>query len=133
MTPVDRLGELLECDALAAYTDSSGWFTHRDDIKSILAVHLKTAPTTDWLAILEPAGIWCSDVFSWDQLFQHEGFKALNMTQHVARSNGAALETTRCPIRIDGALLTSSRGAPRVGEDTGSIQQEFDLSSIVCV
>jgi len=31
------------------------------------------------------------------------------MTQTVRRANGATLETTRCPIRIDGARLTSPR------------------------
>jgi crotonobetainyl-CoA:carnitine CoA-transferase CaiB-like acyl-CoA transferase len=51
------------------------------------------------------------------------------MTQRVARANGAALETTRCPIRIDGGLLTSPRGAPAVGEDTAAIRAELGIAS----
>ena len=44
---------------------------------------------------------------TWPRLLAHDGFAALGMTQRVSRANGAALETTRCPIRVDGGLLTS--------------------------
>jgi crotonobetainyl-CoA:carnitine CoA-transferase CaiB-like acyl-CoA transferase len=40
---------------------------------------------------------------------------------------GAALKTTRCPIRIDGGRLTAPRGTPKVGEHTAAIRREFNL------
>ena len=43
------------------------------------------------------------------------------MIQTVQRRNGASMETTRCPIRIDGGILTSSRGSPVIGEDNATI------------
>lgn len=54
------LGELLGCDALLPFTDPASWFEKRDEIKGILADHLKTQPTTHWLSILEPQDIWLS-------------------------------------------------------------------------
>jgi CoA:oxalate CoA-transferase len=45
----------------------------------------------------------------------------------VQRPNGATLHTTRCPIRIDGARLTSPLGAPKVGEHNQAIAREFGL------
>lgn len=127
MTPVPRLGDLLRCEPLREYTDSARWFTERDAIKATLAEHLRGATTAHWLAILEPADVWCADVFTWPRLLAHDGFAALQMTQQVQRANGAALVTTRCPVRIDGALLTSPVGAPKVGEHNQVIGQEFDL------
>jgi len=127
MSAVPRLGQLLDCPALLEYTDPKTWFTERDTIKAILAEHLLTAPTEHWLHILEPAGIWCSEVLTWSRLLAHDGFKVLNMIQQVSRANGATLTTTRCPIRIDGALLTSPVGAPTIGEHNASIAQEFNL------
>ena len=118
MSPVSRLGQLIGCDALVAYDDPKRWFTERDAIKAALAEHLLQRTTEAWLAILEPADVWCADVLTWPRLLAHEGFRALGMTQRVERPNGAALETTRCPIRIDGGLLTSARGAPTVGQDS---------------
>ncbi|MFM9108206.1 MAG: CaiB/BaiF CoA transferase family protein [Chloroflexota bacterium] len=126
MTPVPRLGELLGCPALTRWTDPASWFTERDAIKTELAAHLATGRTAGWLAILEPADVWCADVLDWPRLLEHDGFRALAMTQRVTRPNGAALETTRCPIRIDGGILTSPAGAPAVGQDTEEIRRELE-------
>jgi crotonobetainyl-CoA:carnitine CoA-transferase CaiB-like acyl-CoA transferase len=131
MTPVPRLGELLGCAPLLAYDDPKRWFSERDDIKAELVDHLRRKTTAEWLGMLEPADIWCADVLTWSRLRAHEGFQALGMTQRVARANGAALETTRCPIRIDGGLLTSARGAPVVGEDTAAIRAELRSTTLV--
>jgi crotonobetainyl-CoA:carnitine CoA-transferase CaiB-like acyl-CoA transferase len=127
MGSVVRLGELLGCAALTEYTDPKTWFSERDQIKRILVEHLIHEPTAAWLARLEPADYWCADVLSWPQLIASDAFQQLGMTQRVARTNGAALTTTRCPIRIDGTLLTSPIGAPKVGEHTEQIIGEFEL------
>jgi CoA:oxalate CoA-transferase len=129
MGSIPVLGELLGCEPLLAYTDSATWFTHRDEIKSILVDHLKTRPTAHWLAILEPQDIWCADVLSWDRLMQHEGFQVLDMIQTVHRSADISLKTLRCPIRIDGDILKSEKGAPRIGEDTARIASELSIQT----
>jgi crotonobetainyl-CoA:carnitine CoA-transferase CaiB-like acyl-CoA transferase len=128
MGSVPRLAELLELPELRNYQQPGALFDKRDEIKRRLADHLKTRPTADWLSILEPADIWCSDVFDWDRLFAHEGFRTLDMVQEVTRRPGVTLKTTRCPIRIDGELFTSARGAPKLGEHTQDIIQDFFLS-----
>jgi CoA:oxalate CoA-transferase len=76
---------------------------------------------------LEPADVWCADVLTWPQLLAHPAYAALGMTQSIQRQGGDPLLTTRCPIRIDGGLLTASRGAPRLGEDTAAVAAEFGL------
>jgi crotonobetainyl-CoA:carnitine CoA-transferase CaiB-like acyl-CoA transferase len=130
MMPIPRLGELLDCPALLAYTDPKRWFTERDAIKSTIAAVLTRKTTAEWLAILEPADVWCADVLDWSRLLAHEGFQAMAMTQRVSRANGATLETTRCPIRIDGGLLASPRGSPTIGEHTAAIQEELREGAI---
>ncbi|MEN9933576.1 MAG: hypothetical protein RLZZ387_155 [Chloroflexota bacterium] len=127
MGSVLRLAELLECPALRAFPDPKTWFTQRDEIKAVLAEHLRGRTTTEWLARLEPADYWCADVLTWPRLMAHDAFKALGMTQEVRRANGASLTTTRCPIRVDGGLLTSPTGAPKIGEHTADIAAEFGL------
>jgi CoA:oxalate CoA-transferase len=72
--------------------------------------------------------VWCSDVFDWPKLFCHEGFKILDMIQEVTRRPGVSLQTTRCPIRIDGSLLKSARGAPILGEHTQQIMEQLSLA-----
>jgi CoA:oxalate CoA-transferase len=127
MGSVLKLGELLGCNELMAYTDSKEWFTRRDEIKSILVAHLKQKPTKAWLDRLEPADYWCADVLDWEQLLQHEGFQALDMVQEIARPNVPTMKTTRCPIRINGERLKSQKCAPKVGEHNESLEKEFLL------
>ncbi len=125
MGAIPFLGELLGCEALLAYPEVASWFTQRDEIKDILANHLKTETTEQWLSVLEPADIWCANVMSWDELFDHDGFKVLNMIQNVTMGDGFQYETTRCPIKIGGELLTSPLGSPALGEHTETIIKEL--------
>jgi len=125
MGSIPVLGKLLNCEPLLAYTEVSEAFSKRDEIKATLADHLRTGTTEQWLAILEPADIWCADVLTWDKLMQHDGFKALDMLQHVTMADGYQYQTTRCPVRIDGELLTSSKGSPKLGQDNEGLLQEI--------
>ncbi len=126
MVDIPSLGRLLECDALLSYTNPSDWFDKRDKIKVILKDHLSLKSTHEWLAILEPADIWCAEVFDYDKLMKQDGYKVLEMEQDVSIGN-QFLKTTRCPIRVDGQILKSAKGAPSLGEHTISIQKEFDF------
>jgi crotonobetainyl-CoA:carnitine CoA-transferase CaiB-like acyl-CoA transferase len=121
------LAELLGCEPLKKYSDSAEWFTKRDEIKTILAQHLETKDTAHWLAILEPADIWCARVMNYEQLVQEDGYKVLDMELEVNTSNGLSITTTRCPIRVDGNILSSEVGAPLLGEHNAQIEKQFSL------
>ncbi|WP_342251308.1 CaiB/BaiF CoA transferase family protein [Sphingomonas sp. OTU376] len=124
MAPVDRLGTIIGLETLAGFPPAS-WFAERDAIKALLRDHLLKRPTADWLALLEPAGIWAAPVLDWPALRAEPAFAALHATQTVRSPDGAELTLTRCPIRIDGSILTSPRAAPRLGADRTAIDREF--------
>ena len=125
MGAIPFIGELLACEKLTEFPERASWFTQRDEIKKILANHLLTNTAEHWLSILEPADIWCAKVMDWEELFAHDGFKALEMIQKVKMGDGFEYETTRCPIKIDGEYLTSSLGSPDLGEHTQAIINEL--------
>lgn len=124
MTPVDRLGEVIALPALAGFAPAT-WFAERDAIKALIRDHLAARSTAEWLALLEPAGIWAAPVLDWPALRAEPAFAALRATQTVRAPDGAELTLTRCPIRVDGAILTSPRAAPRLGADRAAIDQEL--------
>jgi len=126
MGRVNYLGQLLGCEKLKEYADHVEWFSKRDEIKNILKDHLLQRTTEQWLAILEPADIWSAPVFNYEELLQQEGYKVLEMEQEVMIKSGW-LKTTRCPIRVDGEIITSAKGAPMLGEHTALITEEFGL------
>jgi len=127
MGKIPQLGELLGCPPLLNFPEPASWFKQRDEIKATLAQHLTTKPTAEWLAVLEPADIWCADVLNWQRLTAHEGYKILGMEQSVMRGDGFKYRTTNCPVRMDGQRPRSALGSPKLGEHTEKIAREFSL------
>jgi crotonobetainyl-CoA:carnitine CoA-transferase CaiB-like acyl-CoA transferase len=127
MTNIVLLADLLVCPPLKDFSDSNDWFNKRDDIKEILANHLVTDTAVHWLGILEKADVWCAPVMDYDKLIKEEGYRVLNMEITVKTSNGLSVKTTRCPLRVDGRLLLSEKGAPVLGEDNETIEKQFGL------
>ncbi len=122
-----KLGEVLKCDALGGFTDSDSWFTRRDDIMDILRDFLVEKSTEDWLSILEAEGIWCSDVFDYKTLLNHDAYQVLNMNQTLTLNSGEKVHTTRCPIRVNDNIMYAAKPAPKIGQDTEAILKEFNL------
>lgn len=125
MGSIPVLAELLSCDDLKQFPENK--FIVRDEIKSILANHLRTQNSEYWLNILEPADIWCANVLNYEQLFAQEGFQVLDFVQQVEMIDGYQYKTTRCPIRIDGEFLTFGKASPKLGQDNEKISKEFNL------
>ena len=127
MTPVPKLGELINLETIQKYTDQKEWFTKRDEIKELIGNLIVTKTTQHWLDILQPADVWCSEVLEWDKMMEHEGFKVIDMLQRIKRSDGLDIETLRCPIRLNDEILKSEVAAPLIGQHTEQISNEFSL------
>ena len=127
MGDLHKIGSALGVELNGLYPDKTTWFDQRDEIMLLLAEKIKAKTTTEWLGILESAGIWCSEVLNYEQSLQHEGYQVLGMRQEVTLPDGSSLSTTRCPIRINGEKLYSDVAAPRPGAQTETINQQFDL------
>ena len=128
MTPIGKLADLLGIPALDPWRDTPArWFSDRDAIKRILADTIATRPVADWLAVLEPADIWCAKVLTWPEMLESDGFRHLDLLQTVTREDGVSILTTRAPLRIDGQRPLSHRAAPQVGDNSRQIRAEFGL------
>ena len=127
MTHLPTLGKLLDLPALQEISDQAEGFRRRDEIKQTIAKRVQEQSTEHWLEILNAADIWCAEVLDWPKLCASEAFRQLAMVQPLNDGPGIEILTTRIPIRVDGALLTSERLAPRVGQHTETIQREFGL------
>jgi crotonobetainyl-CoA:carnitine CoA-transferase CaiB-like acyl-CoA transferase len=126
MNPLEKLADLLDLPALKNVSRADT-FARRDELKSILADRLSGKPTSHWLAILDPADLWCSEVLDWPKLLEHEAFRVLGMTRAITSSGGMTMQSLACPIRVDGARPVYDRGAPRLGAHTNKIIDEFQL------
>lgn len=127
MTHLPTLGSLLDLPELTEITDSVAGFRRRDEIKNAIANRLEQHTTEHWLEVLNGADIWCAEVLDWPKLFASEAFEQLAMVQTLKNDSGIKILTTRCPIRLDQGVLTSERLAPKVGQHTEAIREEFKL------
>ncbi len=128
MTPIPKLADLLDMPELDPYrNDPASWFVERDRIKELIALRIAMKTIDEWLAILEPADIWCAKVLDWNELMDNEGFKALDMLQTVSREDDVSILTTRSPLRVNGKRPIFDRAAPRIGEHSHAIRAEFGL------
>jgi crotonobetainyl-CoA:carnitine CoA-transferase CaiB-like acyl-CoA transferase len=128
MTPsLERLAGLMGLSGLEGwYSDAKAAMRDRDAIKARLADAIATQPSAHWLALLQPADIWCAEVLDWPRLLASEAFRRLEMIQHIT-GPGASLDTLRGPLRLNGQALTSPRAAPALGADRDRIIDEFGL------
>lgn len=119
MTPsLRKLVELLEVEGLEEYYDDPGaLLTRRDRIKRAMADRIRSRTTSEWLAVLQPADIWCSEVLDWPTMRESEAYKLLDFEQTIERGGDIALTALRSPLRVDGATLKSDRAAPSLGQN----------------
>ena len=128
MVPLSKLTRLMEIELPQNYSSPESSYRERDEIMASLSGVFNQKTTQAWLDIFEPQDIWCSAVFEYRDLINHEGYQVLEMDQEVETITGEILRTTRCPIRIDGKKIFSRKSAPNVGEDNDKIQTEYNLS-----
>ncbi len=127
MGSLHELGEALNSSELFRYNDPKSWFTHRDEIMDLLRSVLIRETTSYWLNRLEAKSIWCSDVLTYKELLQHQAYRILKMDQKIQLDTNKQVHTTRCPIQFNDTKIFASKGAPRVGQHTKSIIEEFKL------
>jgi crotonobetainyl-CoA:carnitine CoA-transferase CaiB-like acyl-CoA transferase len=131
MNPVPAIGRLVGLSDLEAYEDPASWVSAQDEIRAKLAAHLSGGTTRHWLDLLDPADIWCAEVLTLRALAESEGFASINMMQETSRPGRAGelasgpLKMTRLPFRIDGEVVSSPAGAPRIGEHTELVRAEL--------
>lgn len=135
MTPsLERLARLMEVEALLPYCDDPRKaMTERDAIRGILEEAVARRTTAEWLALLQPADVWCAEVLDWPALMASEAFRRLDLIQTIRGAGGVSLETVRGPLRLDGAALRSERAAPALGADRAAIIRDFALDGATAV
>ena len=117
MNPVDKLGAILNIPELVEFNQEQDWWQFQENIEILLADKLSSETTDHWLLLLDADDIWCAPLLTLDELVNHDGFKSIDMVQTVERAD-TQIFTTRSPIRVDGQKLTSSKAAPKLGQDT---------------
>lgn len=98
--------------------------SRRDEIKAIIARATPGRTTADWLALLQPADIWCAEVLDWTGLRQSPVWAQLGM-ERMFGGAGFAFRGIRGPVRIDGVAPCVTDAAPALGADRARIVKDL--------
>ena len=123
MVDLKKLSEGLDCKELLMYKQEDA-FALRNEIKELIALHLKEQSSLYWLELLHSYGIWAMPVMSWKEMKAHPAYQSLLMEQKVL-AGGRQVVTTRCPIRYNNQRLYSQKAAPELGAQNATILQEL--------
>ncbi|OYU54780.1 MAG: carnitine dehydratase [Chitinophagaceae bacterium BSSC1] len=123
MMDIQVLATVIGSKQLEQFSQSDT-FVKRDEIKRLLGNHLLQASSIHWLEMLQHHGLWAMEVNDWHEMTQKEAYQVLQMEQTL-QVNNKSFTTTRCPIRIDGKRIFSSKPAPELGEHQLQIQRDL--------
>lgn len=123
MMDIHLLAKAIEFPALDNFSKEEV-FASRDEIKKVLTNHLVEQETNYWLQHLQNEGLWAMEVFDWEKLMNHEAYKSLAMHQTI-NAGDKSIITTRCPIRINGERIFSSKAAPGLGANNEAVYNDF--------
>ena len=128
LVPLSELTGAMNIQLPEQFAANETWFNRRDDIMEFLSGYFEQETTVHWLNIFRPRDFRVAEIFNYNQLLNHEGYKVLHMDQEVETTDGLTMKTTRCPIRIDGNRIFSRKSAPKPGENNELIEKEFNLN-----
>lgn len=123
MMDINQLASAIDCTSLDSYSNDQA-FAKRDEIKTLLATHLLKEKTQYWLEKLQSQGLWAMALMDWEEMMAHEAYKVLGMEQAL-KVDQKKIITTRCPVRINGEKLYSSKPAPALGEHNEKLKREL--------
>ena len=97
------LAEVLGEPRLATFTDKDTW-SRQDEITDLIALRLKTATTSEWVARMEPLKIWHAPVQGYAQIAEDAQVKHMKslVTVPGAGETGAPVTLVNHPISYDG-------------------------------
>ncbi len=117
MMDIHVLAEAIGCCELKSISKEDV-FAQRDEIKSLLATYMVRQTTEYWIQKLHEYDLWAIEVLDWEKMTEVEAYNVLGMEQ-VIETDSKKIITTRCPIRINGKKIYSSKAAPALGQNAG--------------
>jgi crotonobetainyl-CoA:carnitine CoA-transferase CaiB-like acyl-CoA transferase len=129
LSPLKAVGEALGEPRLAAYSDKDAW-TRQDEITRLIADRLRTAPTAEWRARMEPLQIWHAPVQGYAEIAQDPQVQHMRSLLTVPGRGpaGAPLTLVNHPVLYDGESAQVSLPPQPLGAQTREVLAEIGLA-----
>lgn len=118
---IDRM-DLLEDPRFSTPADRTA---HRDEIMAILMEITRQKTSTEWIELLNDAGVPCGPIYTIDQMFADQQVLFLEMTDTVHSDALGDLELIAHPISFNGKRNPLKCAAPCLGQDNEAVLTEL--------
>jgi len=119
------LGDLSED---ARFATESLQVENQKELNEILSAVFRTKSTETWLEELEPKGVLCARVNSFDEIKSDPQIQANNMVVEMDHKAAGPLKMLGTPVRLHGTPPSLRRLPPNLGEHSREIALELGYS-----
>jgi formyl-CoA transferase len=116
------LDDLSQDPRFAAKEDRPG---HADEINAILAARFLEKATEEWIAILEPQGVLCAEINTYEQAAEDPQLLANDMVVEMEHSRAGTLRLLGTPIRLYDTPSALRLPPPDLGQQTVEVLGEL--------
>ncbi|MGE3598648.1 MAG: CaiB/BaiF CoA transferase family protein, partial [Dehalococcoidia bacterium] len=120
----DRFIAAIGGDDIAAdprFADPRSRNAHREELRAACEERLRTRTSTEWVKILNAAGVPSGPVLSIDQTFADPQVEHLDMARSVEHPLHGDLNLVRSPVNLTRTPASVRSAAPRPGVDTTAV------------
>lgn len=124
--------ELLGAPELATderFTSGRERTANRPALKAEMERLLSARTAIEWTVIIREAGIPVGPIYSYDQVFDDEQVKALQMVVPTTRADGSVLPLVRGPLSFNHVPSPIRKAPPVLGADTDEILASYGLTA----
>ena len=100
---------------------------NRDALEAVMNAVLTTKTTSDWVEVLEAAGVPCGPVYNYAQLFADPQARHRGLVQYASDPELGEVPHIRTPIRI-GEGVQVRNVAPKLGQHNAEIFDRLGVS-----
>jgi crotonobetainyl-CoA:carnitine CoA-transferase CaiB-like acyl-CoA transferase len=125
MTPMERLADVLDLEALASYDSPEAAFETRDEIKRTLESHTRTLTTDDLLETLVEADVWAARLNDFEAAAEDPQVRHNEIIIEVEHPTEGTFTTTGTPATLSKTPAAVQNRPPNAGEHTAELLAEF--------
>ena len=129
MTPLPKLGDVLDDDWLRSLADPAYGYVHRDEVFRHIQRRFLDRTTAEWIEACDRANVWAGPVYDYVALAADPHVNETGMlVEQPYGAVGQIVRTVRPPLRMSATPPEIRRGAPQLGADTAAILGDLGYS-----